>query len=78
MPSLVLEEKYPTPPAPSAPTALVVGVGTTSEATGIYMSVVDRAVAPPTVTVTPTFESIGESSLTPSPTVEVSTELITP
>jgi hypothetical protein len=77
MPSLVLEEKYPTPPAPSAPTALVVGVGTTSEATVISISVVDKAV-PPTVTVTPEFESIGESSRTPSPTVEVSTELITP
>jgi hypothetical protein len=77
MPSLVLEEKYPTPPAPSAPTALVVGVGTTSEATVISMSVVDRAV-PPTVTVEATFESIGESSQTPSTTVEVSTESITP
>jgi hypothetical protein len=77
MPSLVLEEKYPTPPAPSAPTALVVGVGTTSEATAISMSVVDKAV-PPTVTVTPEFESIGERSQTPSPSVTVTTESITP
>jgi hypothetical protein len=77
MPSLVLEEKYPTPPAPSAPTALVVGVGTTSEATAISMSVVDKAV-PPTVTVTPEFESINESSQTPSPSVTVTTESITP
>jgi hypothetical protein len=77
MPSLVLEEKYPTPPAPSAPTALVVGVGTTSEATVIYMSVVDRAVSP-TVTATGEFVTIGESSLTPSPSVTVTTELITP
>jgi hypothetical protein len=77
MPSLVLEEKYPTPPAPSAPGAIVVGVGVTSEETAISMSVVDKAV-PPTVTATPESETIGESSQTPSPTVEVSTELITP
>jgi hypothetical protein len=78
MPSLVLEEKYPTPPAPSAPGAIVVGVGVTSEETVISMSEVNRAVTPPTVTATPEFESIGESSLTPSPTVTVSTEPITP
>jgi hypothetical protein len=78
MPSLVLEEKYPTPPAPSAPGAMVVGVGVAPEETVIYMSVVDRAVAPPTVTAAPEFESIGESSLIPSPTVTVTTELITP
>jgi hypothetical protein len=78
MPSLVLEEKYPTPPAPSAPGAIVVGVGVTPEETAISMSEVNRAVTPPTVTATPTFTTIGESSLTPSPTVTVTTELITP
>jgi hypothetical protein len=78
MPSLVLEEKYPTPPAPSAPGAMVVGVGITSEEEVISISEVNRAVAPPTVTVEPTFELINESSLTPSPEVTVSTELITP
>jgi hypothetical protein len=77
MPSLVLEEKYPTPPAPSAPGAMVVGVGVTPEGTVISMSVVDKAVSP-TVTATPTFETIGESSQTPSPSVTVSTEPITP
>jgi hypothetical protein len=77
MPSLVLEEKYPTPPAPSAPTALVVGVGITSEATGVSISAIDKAVSP-TVTIERTFTTIGESSLTPSPSVTVTTELITP
>jgi hypothetical protein len=77
MPSLVLEEKYPTPPAPGAPGAIVVGVGVTSEERVIYISEVGKVVSP-TVTATPTFESINNLPLTPSPTVTVSTELITP
>jgi hypothetical protein len=77
MPSLVLEEKYPMPPAPSAPGALVVGVGITSEEQGITMYVFDGLI-PPTVTGEFRSETIGESSLTPSPSVTVSTELITP
>jgi hypothetical protein len=77
MPSLVLEEKYPMPPAPSAPGALVVGVGVTPEETVISMSVLDKAVSP-TAIATGEFETIGESSLTPSPTVTITTELITP
>jgi hypothetical protein len=77
MPSLVLEEKYPTPLAPSAPTAIVVGVGITSEATGVSTSCVDRVIPPP-ITFEATFESISENSLTAYPTVEVSTESITP
>jgi hypothetical protein len=63
------------PYIPSVPSVLV-GVGTTSEAIGIYITDVNMAISASTA-VTPTFESIGESSLTPSPTVEVSTESIT-
>jgi hypothetical protein len=64
------------PYIPSVPSVLV-GVGTTSEATSIYITDVNIAMSI-SIAVTPTFESIGESSQTPSPTVEVSTELITP
>jgi hypothetical protein len=77
MPSLVLEEKYPLPPAPSAPGAMVVGVGVTPEERTIYMSVVDKAVSP-TMMVEPIFETINEKVFTPTLTAEVSTELITP
>jgi hypothetical protein len=77
MPSLVLEEKYPMPPAPSAPGAMVVGVGVTSEGRTIYMSVVDKVVSPTTM-VEPISEIMNEKVFTPSPTVEVSTELIIP
>jgi hypothetical protein len=56
---------------------VLVGVGTTSEATGIYIANVDRTTSI-SIAVTPEFESIGESSQTPSPSVTVSTELITP
>jgi hypothetical protein len=55
---------------------VLVGVGTTSEAIGISITDVNIAILT-SIAVTPTFESIGESSQTPSTTVEVSTELIT-
>jgi hypothetical protein len=64
------------PYIPSVPSVLV-GVGTTSEATSIYITNVDRTTSI-SIAVTPEFESIGESSQTPSPSVTVSTELITP
>ncbi|MBS7612475.1 hypothetical protein KEJ27_09825 [Candidatus Bathyarchaeota archaeon] len=76
-PSLVLEEKYPLPPAPSAPTAIVVGVGVTSEERVITIAVVDKLV-PPTVTREATFIVESENVSTITPTVEVSTELIIP
>jgi hypothetical protein len=56
---------------------MVVGVGVAPEETVISISVVDKAVSP-TVTATGEATTIGESSLTPSPSVTVSTELITP
>jgi hypothetical protein len=77
MPSLVLEEKYPLPPAPSAPGAMVVGVGVTPKERTIYMSVVDKSVSPTTM-VGPIFETINEKVFTPTLTAGVSTELITP
>jgi hypothetical protein len=64
------------PYIPSVPSVLV-GVGTTSEATGIYITNVNIAIST-SIAVTPTFESIGESSQTPSPSVTVTTESITP
>jgi hypothetical protein len=64
------------PYIPSVPSVLV-GVGTTSEATGIYITDVNIATLT-SIAVTPESESIGENSQTPSPTVTVTTELITP
>jgi hypothetical protein len=64
------------PYIPSVPSVLV-GVGTTSEATGIYIANVDRTTLI-SIAVTPESESIGENSQTQSPTVTVSTESITP
>jgi hypothetical protein len=64
------------PYIPSVPSVLV-GVGTTSEATGIYIANVNIAIST-SIAVTPEFESIGESSQTPSPSVTVTTESITP
>jgi hypothetical protein len=76
MPSLTLEEKYSIPPSPSTPTTTVVGVGVTSQSTVIYMSTLDKIAMHPAETITPEFESISENTLTPSPTIQVSAQLI--
>ena len=76
MPSLVLEEKYPVPPSPTAPGVLAVGVGVTPEESVIYMSTVDKMVIVLTVTAEATATTIGSSDREAGVTATVETEPI--